>query len=344
MALTIPGFEYERLNVDDPVELNVAIGGSGRPVVLLHGFPQTHLMWRHVAIELASNHTVICPDLRGYGESDKPPATNPTIYSKRTMAADVIALARRLGHDQLALVGHDRGALVAIRAGLEHPETITHLASLDVLPTLEMWDILHGASATVAFHMYLMAQPPGLPETMISASADTFFGHFLDAWSQSPRRDPTGGPQPLPDRVGQRGALHRRRLPRLRRNRSRARHRRPFCRTTTHDARHRHPARLGSRIGIRRARHLALLGTQPRTPHHPRRTLHGRGSSPRNHHSHPRAARSLSRRQADSGPNGSSAPLGRPPTGTRTMGVPAVNLRTWLPGHLENDSSVTAAK
>ena len=186
MALTIPGFEYERLNVDDPVELNVAIGGSGRPVVLLHGFPQTHLMWRHVAIELASNHTVICPDLRGYGESDKPPATDPTIYSKRTMAADVIALARRLGHDQLALVGHDRGALVAIRAGLEHPESITHLASLDVLPTLEMWDILHGASATVAFHMYLTAQPPGLPETMISASADTFFGHFLDAWSQSP--------------------------------------------------------------------------------------------------------------------------------------------------------------
>ncbi len=185
MSLPIPGFQYQRVSVEDSVELNVAIGGSGRPVVLLHGFPQTHLMWRHVAAELAGDHTVICPDLRGYGDSDKPAAIDPAIYSKRTMAADVVALARRLGHGQFALVGHDRGALVAIRAGLEHPDAITHLASLDVLPTLDMWDILHGASAAVAFHLYLMAQPPGLPEAMISASADAFFGHFLDAWSQS---------------------------------------------------------------------------------------------------------------------------------------------------------------
>ena len=82
-------------------------------------------------------------------------------------------------------MGHDRGALVAIRAGLEHPQAVTHLVCLDVLPTLDMWEILHGADAAVAFHLYLMAQPPGLPETMISASADAFFGYFLEAWSQS---------------------------------------------------------------------------------------------------------------------------------------------------------------
>jgi haloacetate dehalogenase len=169
------------------VALNVAVGGSGPPVVLLHGFPQTHLMWRHVAADLAADHTVICPDLRGYGASDKP-AEGP--YDKRSMAADVVGLARALGHERFALAGHDRGALVAIRAGLDHPDTVTQLAALDVLPTLDMWDVLRGASAAVAFHLYLMAQPPGLPERMIAASADDFFGYFLDAWTRDPAAIP----------------------------------------------------------------------------------------------------------------------------------------------------------
>lgn len=190
MAPIITDFTYERIEVAGGVSLNVAVGGSGRPVVLLHGFPQTHLMWRHVAAGLAADHTVICPDLRGYGDSDKPHEADPTVYSKRTMAADIIALAAALGHDRFALVGHDRGALVAIRAGLDHPDVISHLASLDVLPTLDTWDVLHGTSAAVAFHLYLMAQPPGLPETMISASADAFFGYFLDAWTSDPAAIP----------------------------------------------------------------------------------------------------------------------------------------------------------
>lgn len=187
--MQIPGFDYQRVTVADGVALNVAVGGSGSPIVLLHGFPQTHLMWRHVAADLAADHTVLCPDLRGYGDSDKPGDTGET-YSKRTMAADVVALARAFGHDRFALAGHDRGALVAIRAGLDHPGVVTHLASLDVLPTLDMWAVLHGASAAVAFHLYLMAQPPGLPERLISASADAFFGHFLDAWSVRPEAIP----------------------------------------------------------------------------------------------------------------------------------------------------------
>ncbi|NED53441.1 alpha/beta hydrolase [Micromonospora aurantiaca] len=186
MSTAIAGFDYQRVPVAEGVTLNVAVGGSGSPVVLLHGFPQTHLMWRHVAADLAGEHTVICPDLRGYGASDKPAADSEDTYSKRTMAADVVAVARALGHERFALAGHDRGALVAVRAGLDHPDTVTHLASLDVLPTLDMWDVLHGVSASVAFHLYLMAQPPGLPERMIAGSADAFFGHFLDAWAGDP--------------------------------------------------------------------------------------------------------------------------------------------------------------
>jgi haloacetate dehalogenase len=186
MALTIPGFDYQRVTVTGEVALNTAVGGTGSPVVLLHGFPQTHLMWRHVAAALAADHTVICPDLRGYGASDKPASGDGATYSKRTMAADIVTLAGALGHERFALAGHDRGALVAIRAGLDHPEAISQLAVLDVLPTIDMWDILHGASAAVAFHLYLMAQPPGLPEQMISASADAFFGYFLDSWARNP--------------------------------------------------------------------------------------------------------------------------------------------------------------
>ncbi|MGW2031727.1 alpha/beta fold hydrolase [Streptomyces sp. NPDC001811] len=193
MTPIIPDFDHVRLPGRVGVELAAAVGGGGSPVVLLHGFPQTHLMWRHVAERLAGEHTVICPDLRGYGASDKPAATGPEVYSKRTMAADVVALAAALGHERFALVGHDRGALVAFRAGLDHPETLTHLGILDVLPTLDMWDVLHGVPAAVGYHLFLMAQPPGLPETMIANSADAYFGSFLDAWAG----DPAAVPEPV---------------------------------------------------------------------------------------------------------------------------------------------------
>ncbi|GAA3572921.1 alpha/beta hydrolase [Kribbella ginsengisoli] len=189
--MTIPGFGYQRIEVADGVSLNAAVGGQGSPIVLLHGFPQTHLIWRHVAASLATDHTVICPDLRGYGDSDKPAETDGTTYSKRTMAADIVALAEALGHSQFALVGHDRGALVAFRAGLDHPDKITHLACLDVLPTLDMWDAMHGVNAAVAFHLYLMAQPPGLPEQLIASAPDAFFGYFLDLWIKDPAAIPT---------------------------------------------------------------------------------------------------------------------------------------------------------
>ena len=190
MTITLPGFDYHRVRATDGVDLSVAVAGSGPAVVLLHGFPQTHLMWRHVAADLATDHTVLVPDLRGYGASDKPAERDEDTYSKRTMAADVVEVARALGVETFALAGHDRGALVATRAALDHARTVTHLLALDVLPTLDMWDILHGADAKVAWHLYLMAQPVGVPEPMIEATAERFFSSFLDDWIQHPEAIP----------------------------------------------------------------------------------------------------------------------------------------------------------
>lgn len=139
--------------------------------MLLHGFPQTHYMWRTVAQLLAAHHTVIAPDLRGYGKRDKPIADDPATYSKRTMGDDIVHITRSLGIHRFGVVGHVRGALVAVRAGLDHPEEITFLGILDVLPTLDTWAVLQGVHAKVAWHLYLMAQPAGLPEKMIAAVA-----------------------------------------------------------------------------------------------------------------------------------------------------------------------------
>ncbi|KAA0024590.1 alpha/beta fold hydrolase [Antrihabitans cavernicola] len=184
--LTIEGFDYKTIGGDAGVELNIAVAGNGPAVVLLHGFPQTHYMWRTVAEDLADRHTVIVPDLRGYGQSAKPAENGPSTYSKRTMARDVVAVAAALGHDHFGLIGHDRGALVGVRAGLDHPNVVEYLGILDVLPTLDTWDVLRGVDAKVAWHLYLMAQPVGLPEKMIEAVGEEFFLSFLDAW------DPTG--------------------------------------------------------------------------------------------------------------------------------------------------------
>ncbi len=120
--------------------LRVRIGGSGPPLVLLHGFPQTHLMWKSVAADLARDFTVIAPDLRGYGGSRHPGSgADHAAYSKRAMATDVVALARRLGFERFGLVGHDRGARVAYRAALDHPEIVERLCVLDIVPTSDMY-------------------------------------------------------------------------------------------------------------------------------------------------------------------------------------------------------------
>ena len=156
--------------------------GDGPPVLLLHGFPQTHLMWRHVAADLTATHTVIAPDLRGYGASDKPDATSEDVYAKRTMAADVVALARELGHERFALVGHDRGARVAYRLALDHPGRLERLALLDILPTTRVWEGIRAGTIPGAHWVYL-SQPQPMPEEEIGRDPIPYFEGLLAGWT-----------------------------------------------------------------------------------------------------------------------------------------------------------------
>ena len=272
--MKIEGFEYRDVRVADGVTLHTAIAGSGPAFVLLHGFPQTHLMWRHVAPALAQSHTVICPDLRGYGASSKPADG----YDKRTMAQDIVNLAAALGHEQFALAGHDRGALVAFRAGLDHPDRVTHLAILDVLPTPEMWDVLRGVDAAVAFHLYLMAQPPGLPEQLIAGAPDAFFGYFLDAWGDRAARATTSAPPTSTP-------------PATRSRRSSPTTAPPPTIDLEHDRADRaagHTFQMPVAVvqqdwGFPRRRALAALGARPHPPDGHLRSLHGRGGAGADH-------------------------------------------------------------
>lgn len=188
----IPGFVEQTVSVHG-AGVHVAQGGAGHPVLLLHGFPQTHLVWRHVAVSLAEDYRVVCADLPGYGASDPPAGDDsPAHYAKRVTAATMVAVMRELGHEQFSIVGHDRGALVALRAALDHPDVIEHVGVLDVIPTVDNWAALNGVGGVFAFHLYLLAQPSDLPERMIAADPDTFFGHFLDTWTASAEAIPTG--------------------------------------------------------------------------------------------------------------------------------------------------------
>jgi haloacetate dehalogenase len=140
------GFTLERVDVGEAV-LRVRHGGAGPAVLLLHGHPRTHATWHRVAPLLARSHTVVCPDLRGYGESSKPPTTpGHEPYAKRAMAADCLALMGALGHQRFAVVGHDRGAYVALRMALDHRAAVTALAVLDAVPIGRRWPAATPAS------------------------------------------------------------------------------------------------------------------------------------------------------------------------------------------------------
>jgi haloacetate dehalogenase len=171
------GFEEFRADVGDGVVLRVRTGGSGPPVVLLHGHPRTHTTWHRVApLLVAAGHTVVCPDLRGYGRSSKPaPAPDHAPHSKRAMARDVIALMRGLGHDRFAVVGHDRGSYVALRAALDSPDAVTHLAVLDCIPIVEHLDRADARFAAAWWHWFFFAQPEK-PERAIVADPVAWYG------------------------------------------------------------------------------------------------------------------------------------------------------------------------
>lgn len=152
------GFTLERFDVGEAT-LRVRHGGSGPPILLLHGHPRTHATWHQVAPLLARDFTVVCPDLRGYGESSKPPTTeNHEPYSKRAMARDCVALMRMLGHERFAVVGHDRGAYVAFRLSLDHPDKVSQFGFLGGVP---IGEVLRRSDATFAaswWHWFFLGQ------------------------------------------------------------------------------------------------------------------------------------------------------------------------------------------
>jgi haloacetate dehalogenase len=165
----LPGFESRRMDVDG-VTVNCAIAGSGSPVLMLHGYPENHLMWRHVAPAVAQDHTVVLADLRGYGDSGKP-APDPAgeVYAKRSMARDQLGLMRELGFDRFQLVGHDRGARVSHRLTLDHPAAVTRLAVLDIVPTRHVYGNVSRKMATAYYHWFFLPLGHGIPEHMIGA-------------------------------------------------------------------------------------------------------------------------------------------------------------------------------
>lgn len=168
------------------VKINLLKGGKGDPILLLHGYPQTHVMWHKIASKLAENFTVIIPDLRGYGDSEKPIGMpNHYNYSKRVMAQDQIEVMAELGYDQFYLVGHDRGGRVAHRLTLDYPDKVKKLALLDIAPTYQMYSKTDQEFATAYYHWFFLIQPSPFPETLINQNSDFFLTHCLQSWSKN---------------------------------------------------------------------------------------------------------------------------------------------------------------
>jgi haloacetate dehalogenase len=167
MAL-LPGFARRRVKTSGAT-INLATRGDGPPLLLLHGYPETHVMWHEVAPNLARDYTVVCPDLRGYGDSSKPKGLpDHSNYSKRAMALDMVEAMERLGHRRFHVVGHDRGARVAHRLARDHGERVRTLTVLDIAPTLKMYESTSQAFATAYYHWFFLIQKPPLPERLLA--------------------------------------------------------------------------------------------------------------------------------------------------------------------------------
>jgi len=183
--MTIPGFSLNRIKVGD-ISYNVSSGGNGPALLLLHGYPQTHYCWRLVAPELARQFTVICPDLKGYGDTDAPPpAADSSNYSKRVIAAELVQLMASLGHQEFRLIGHDRGARVGYRMALDHPGRVKRMVMLDILPTSEQWDVVDRHFAVKTYHWGFLAREGGLPEHMIGLDPDYYLNYTIRSWAGS---------------------------------------------------------------------------------------------------------------------------------------------------------------
>jgi len=169
------GFEEAVVDTGE-ASIHLHRGGSGPPLLLLHGHPETHAMWHRVAPALAEDFTVVAATLRGYGRSSKPASTpDHEPYSKRAFARDQIEVMRQLGYERFAVAGHDRGGRTAYRMALDRPDVVTRLAVLDIVPTVEMWDAMDMRLAMENWHWFFLAQPEPLPEDLIGANVDAYY-------------------------------------------------------------------------------------------------------------------------------------------------------------------------
>lgn len=184
-ATLFPGFTARRIATREG-DIALVVGGAGPPLLLLHGYPQTHVMWHRIAPALARDFTVVCPDLRGYGDSAKPDGGPDHVnYSKRAMARDQVEVMHTLGFSQFCIAGHDRGGRVAHRLALDHPRCVLRIAVLDISPTRIMFAKTDKAFATAYYHWFFLIQPFDLPERLIGADPAYYLRRKLGAWSGS---------------------------------------------------------------------------------------------------------------------------------------------------------------
>jgi haloacetate dehalogenase len=180
------GFAHKRIKTSG-AEIALVQGGSGPPLLLVHGYPQNHVMWHKVAPALAQRFTLVIPDLRGYGDSSKPATDADHMpYSKRAMALDLVEVMTALNFDRFDIAGHDRGARVTYRLALDHPQRLRRVAVLDVIPTLEQFERMDRNAARRAYHWFFLTQPAPFPETLIGKDPDYFINHSLQSWCGTP--------------------------------------------------------------------------------------------------------------------------------------------------------------
>ena len=180
----IDGFESQRIPTDG-AEINLVTGGSGPPLLLLHGYPQTHFMWHKVMPRLAEHFTVVASDLRGYGDSAKPPGDDThAAYSKRAMAKDQVEVMQALGFESFFVAGHDRGGRVGHRMGLDHPGRVRKLSVLDIVPTHKLFATTDQAFATAYYHWFFLIQPFDFPERLIGADPEYYLSRQFGRWGR----------------------------------------------------------------------------------------------------------------------------------------------------------------
>jgi haloacetate dehalogenase len=176
------GFEHRIVSVEG-IDIACDVGGSGPPVLLLHGFPQSRAMWVRVAPQLASHFTVVCADLRGYGDSAKPKCLpDCSNYAFRAFAADQVGLMRHLGFNRFHMVGHDRGGRTGHRMALDHPDAVLSLTVMDIVPTYAMFMDTNRKVAGAYWHWYFLSQPEPFPERLIGSDPDFFYETCLVGW------------------------------------------------------------------------------------------------------------------------------------------------------------------